>query len=350
MCDHLETAFCQLWEEAGLGPASLAAAPRPSSAGAAPAAGGRASASHAGAAGRSRPSKQQQAAQHSKQAHHSKQAQHGKHAQQHSKQAARKRAGAGSGASAAAPKRARASAEHPTPAAAAEPAALPRPAGPPSGPLLAQAVQADEQAEVAEEGLALQRLLSPDAAALDAAVLESGAGVAAARSSGAPNSPLLWDPEAAAHAGAAGAGAGSFGQHHWQAGGLEHQHGAPAADPALSRALLHPDRGASLDSQVASLPLLPAAAAAEGLRLPPPGARHLLTGLAAATADITPEQLQQEQRVLAAWQQVQQQRQATLQAMAAADAAGADLARARAVRAGGRAELGSACQFRWFQL
>lgn len=56
----------------------------------------------------------------------------------------------------------------------------------------------------------------------------------------------------------------------------------------------------------------------------------VLSGLAAATAAVTPDQLQQEQRVLAAWQQVQQQRQLALRAMVAAERANAELAQARA--------------------
>jgi peptidoglycan hydrolase CwlO-like protein len=79
-----------------------------------------------------------------------------------------------------------------------------------------------------------------------------------------------------------------------------------------------------------------------------PSSVHLpvLSGLAAATAAVTPDQLQQEQRVLGAWQQVQQQRQLALRAMVAAERANAELfqARAEAAEAQAAAQAAAAAQ------
>lgn len=388
MCDAIEDAFCQLWEQAGLGSAASAKAPRP----AAPA---RATGSHQAGAARSHHAAQPSKAHRSKQAGgshksaaHGRQQSHGK--QSHAKQPRGTPTGHNPEASSAAGKasgRKRPAAsetaaggskrQHVSPHAgqqqqqAAEQQQQQQQSA--EEPLLAPPVQ---QAEEAEEGLELQRLLgtSIGPAAADAAAAAAGVAAAGGAAGALPASPMagsrspaLWEagpgpglgaarlaPQGAAAAGshgAAGQPADPFLQRWQAAGSSPFAPAAGAQDPRVARALLHPDRdgggGASLplllpaQQPLAAAAAGPAVAAAQAL---PDGLQALgnlssrlpslqlpvLSGLAAATAAVTPDQLQQEQRVLGAWQQVQQQRELALRAMLAAERANAELAQARA--------------------
>ena len=205
--------------------------------------------------------------------------------------------------------------------------------------------QQDELAELAEEELALERLLSTaggsfceDPAASAAADCEpsplfwdvpppagpsmSGGGAAGAAAPGMPAAP-----------GATGAMAVSaLGPGQWQ---------APAQSPfqtnQASAALLHPGRGAADSLSAPAAVMMPHQPQLQQKQLqngPSQPLSGLLSGLVAATASVTLEQLQQEQRVLGAWRRLQQQRLAAARAAAAADQAVAELALARMVGPG----------------
>ena len=110
--------------------------------------------------------------------------------------------------------------------------------------------------------------------------------------------------------------------------------GSPASQqPQQPAALLHPGRGAA-DSLPTVALMMPQPQQQPQLQLPDGHSQALpglLSGLVAATAAVTPEQLQREQRVLGAWHLLQQQRLAAARASEAADQAVAELARARLV-------------------
>lgn len=344
MCDRLETAFCRLWEAAGLGSAAAAAARPHVLSPAAP--------THGRNEARGKPHQRQT---------------HGKSGAKPSPRSTaaklstaqeprpagkpgggRKNSHGGTGSAGGAPaKRQRAEAGAPapiSPPAPAVPAALP---DLPEDFSLAPAQLAD--AEVAEEALELERLLGTGGTSPTAAA-------AAAAATGGSSSPVLWEaalpgglgPDAVAEAVAvpealAGLGPGAapslqangeaavserdrFGAD-WQAVGTSALASPMASRQAASGVLLHPDRE----------PL-----AAHG-SLPPPLPRHHsleppqqradapLHAPPVGTAGAAREGMQREESVLAAWQRVQAQRQAALQAMAAAEAAAHEVVKARQV-------------------
>ena len=211
-----------------------------------------------------------------------------------------------------------------------------------------QQVGEEELAELAEEERALERLLSTADGNL-------GEDLGAA-TDGEP-SPLLWDVPSAAGLGISGGGSAAATKPDMpSAPGVAArmavnpyspgQWHAPAQSPfesnQASAALLHPDRGAAdslppvavMMPQPQQQPQLP-----DGHSQALPG---LLSGLVAATAAVTPEQLQREQRVLGAWHLLQQQRLAAARASEAADQAVAELARARLVGTAAASALGRA--------
>ena len=211
-----------------------------------------------------------------------------------------------------------------------------------------QQVGEEELAELAEEERALERLLSTADGNL-------GEDLGAA-TDGEP-SPLLWDVPSAAGLGISGGGSAAAAKPDMpSAPGVAArmavnpyspgQWHAPAQSPfesnQASAALLHPGRGAAdslppvavMMPQPQQQPQLP-----DGHSQALPG---LLSGLVAATAAVTPEQLQREQRVLGAWHLLQQQRLAAARASEAADQAVAELARARLVGTAAASALGRA--------
>jgi hypothetical protein len=207
-----------------------------------------------------------------------------------------------------------------------------------------QQQQQDEQelAELAEEELELERLLSSAGGNLGEYL--------GAAPDGEP-SPLLWDVPSAAGLGISGGGsaaaaavpvpdmpvapvvAARMAVNPYSPGQWHGPAQSPFESNPASAALLHPGRGAA-DSLPTVALMMPQPQQQPQLQLPDGHSQALpglLSGLVAATAAVTPEQLQREQRVLGAWHLLQQQRLAAARASEAADQAVAELARARLV-------------------
>jgi hypothetical protein len=345
MCDRVEAAFRAMWQRAGLGP--LPEPPPPAAAAATPRA---ASAPRAAAAKQQQPRDRQQGG---------------------GKRAAAATAGKqGGGGGRSARKRAAPAAAPPSPPSPASELEAQAPTAkrlrpdaplepPPGLDLLPAAPTPSGQlgGEEGEEGRELERLLSGGGGGGGAAAAADAADAFQHRSS-AP-SPLIWDAprlggdsgpfnvaaveaavaavdgQAAATAVPPPPSADAFAAE-WQAASARAASAAAAAGAVGPDGLLLDPAGGP-DALPRHLSLPPEASPAA---VPPPfAAAHslppALSGLVAATASLTPEQLQQEQSVLAAWRELQERREEAAAAAAAATEAAAALAAAREVRNGG---------------
>lgn len=349
MCDRLETAFCRMWEAAGLGSAAAAAARPHVLSPPAPqlsrneARGKPHQRQPHGRAG-AKPSPRGTAAKPGA-------------AQESSaavKPAGGRKHGHGGSSPGTGPPAKRPRAQGAAPGALSLPSTAPPATAPellPSEFPLVSPQLAD--AEVAEETLELERLLAAGGTSPTAVAAEAAA-------AGGTASPVLWEaplpgglgPEGVAEAVAApgaqldAAAAGSYKASgkaaatqrdpfaaQWQATGAPGLAAPPASGRSAADVLLHPDR----EPVHGSLPppMLPHNSLGQP-SFPPLGdqpqqADVQLHAPLGATSGNVPEGPQQEEGVLVAWQRVQAQREAAQQAMAAAEAAAHEVVKARQV-------------------